>query len=128
MSAQHEPRGPLAGVKVLEFGAIGPVPFCAMLLADMGAEVVYIARPGTPLPAPRSPSIAGIGANWAALGIAGIVNGAISLRQQATGDHPTLSRLAAVPGVLGLVVPAAQTAAGAVVLLGNAAVARLRGR
>jgi alpha-methylacyl-CoA racemase len=48
MENQHEPRGPLAGVKVLEFGAIGPVPFCAMLLADMGAEVVHIARPGPP--------------------------------------------------------------------------------
>ena len=39
------PEGPLAGVKVLEFSAIGPVPFCAMLLADMGADVVHIARP-----------------------------------------------------------------------------------
>lgn len=38
--------GPLAGVKVLEFGAIGPVPYAAMLLADMGADVVHIARPG----------------------------------------------------------------------------------
>lgn len=46
MEHQQEPRGPLAGVKVLEFGAIGPVPFCAMLLADMGAEVVHLARPG----------------------------------------------------------------------------------
>ncbi|PZW44822.1 alpha-methylacyl-CoA racemase [Humitalea rosea] len=40
--------GALAGVRVVEFGAIGPVPFCAMLLADMGAEVVHIARPGAP--------------------------------------------------------------------------------
>jgi alpha-methylacyl-CoA racemase len=40
-------QGPLTGIKVLEFGAIGPVPFCAMLLADMGAEVVHIARPGS---------------------------------------------------------------------------------
>ena len=44
---RSEPQGPLAGIKVLEFGAIGPVPFCAMLLADMGAEVVHIARPGS---------------------------------------------------------------------------------
>lgn len=44
---QYNPEGPLTGVKVLEFGAIGPVPFCAMLLADMGAEVVHIARPGS---------------------------------------------------------------------------------
>ncbi|WP_321818719.1 MULTISPECIES: CaiB/BaiF CoA-transferase family protein [unclassified Paraburkholderia] len=37
--------GPLSGLKVVEFGAIGPVPFCATMLADMGADVVQIARP-----------------------------------------------------------------------------------
>lgn len=37
---------PLAGLKVLEFDAIGPVPFCAMMLADHGAEVIRITRPG----------------------------------------------------------------------------------
>lgn len=40
-------RGPLAGVRVIEMDAIGPVPFCAMLLADMGADVVRIERPQT---------------------------------------------------------------------------------
>ena len=34
--------GPLAGVRVLELPAIGPVPFLGMLLADLGAEVVRI--------------------------------------------------------------------------------------
>ena len=38
--------GPLAGVKVLEIAGIGPGPFCAMLLADMGAEVIRIDRAG----------------------------------------------------------------------------------
>jgi len=38
--------GPLAGVKVLEFEAIGPAPFAGMLLADMGADVLVIDRPG----------------------------------------------------------------------------------
>ncbi|TCD02076.1 CoA transferase [Erythrobacteraceae bacterium CFH 75059] len=42
-----EAKGPLAGVRVLEFAGIGPGPHCAMLLADMGAEVVRIERPGT---------------------------------------------------------------------------------
>ncbi|MFM0099048.1 CaiB/BaiF CoA-transferase family protein [Paraburkholderia nemoris] len=37
--------GPLKGLKVVEFGAVGPVPFCAMLLADMGADVIQIIRP-----------------------------------------------------------------------------------
>lgn len=35
----HAPRhpGPLAGLKVVEVSSLGPGPFCAMLLADMGA-------------------------------------------------------------------------------------------
>ncbi|MHB1700329.1 MAG: CaiB/BaiF CoA transferase family protein [Acidobacteriaceae bacterium] len=38
--------GPLAGVKVVEIVGLGPAPFCAMMLADMGAEVIRIDRPG----------------------------------------------------------------------------------
>ncbi len=37
-------KGPLAGLRILEIGAIGPGPFCAMLLADLGAEVVRLDR------------------------------------------------------------------------------------
>ena len=44
--------GPLAGVRVVEFAAIGPGPFCGMLLADMGAEVLLINRPGGYAPFP----------------------------------------------------------------------------
>ncbi|MFC3444306.1 CaiB/BaiF CoA transferase family protein [Sphingobium rhizovicinum] len=40
-----EKSGPLAGIRLLEIDAIGPVPLAAMLLADMGAEIVRIARP-----------------------------------------------------------------------------------
>ena len=40
--------GPLAGIKVLEFEAIGPAPFCGMLLADMGADVLLVDRPTDP--------------------------------------------------------------------------------
>jgi alpha-methylacyl-CoA racemase len=39
--------GPLAGLKVVELAGIGPGPYAAMLLADMGAEVVRIERPGS---------------------------------------------------------------------------------
>src|SRR6266699_2518460 len=39
-------RGPLAGLRVLELAGIGPGPFCAMLLADQGATVLRIDRPG----------------------------------------------------------------------------------
>jgi alpha-methylacyl-CoA racemase len=38
--------GPLAGIRVLEIGGIGPNPFAGMLLADMGADVLRIDRPG----------------------------------------------------------------------------------
>jgi len=36
--------GPLSGLKVIEIAGIGPGPFCAMMLSDMGAEVVRIDR------------------------------------------------------------------------------------
>lgn len=42
----HQPSGPLCGLKVIEFSGIGPGPHAAMLLADLGAEVVRIDRPG----------------------------------------------------------------------------------
>jgi alpha-methylacyl-CoA racemase len=38
--------GPLHGVRVVEFAGIGPGPFAAMMLSDMGADVVSIVRPG----------------------------------------------------------------------------------
>ena len=40
--------GPLAGVRVIELAGIGPGPFCGMLLADLGAEVIRVDRPGGP--------------------------------------------------------------------------------
>ena len=40
--------GPLAGVRVLEFEALGPAPFCGMMLADMGADVLLVDRPSDP--------------------------------------------------------------------------------
>src|SRR5712691_11028500 len=39
--------GPLSGIRVLEFEAIGPGPFAGMLLADMGADVLVIDRPAS---------------------------------------------------------------------------------
>lgn len=38
--------GPLAGLRIVEIAGLGPTPFTAMVLADMGAEVVRIERPG----------------------------------------------------------------------------------
>lgn len=44
MNKDNKSKGPLAGLKVVEVGGVGPGPFCAMLLSDMGAEVVRIDR------------------------------------------------------------------------------------
>ncbi len=39
-------QGPLRGLRVLEFAGLGPIPYAAMLLSDMGADVVRFDRPG----------------------------------------------------------------------------------
>jgi alpha-methylacyl-CoA racemase len=39
--------GPLQGLRIIELAGIGPGPFCGMMLADMGAEVIRIDRPQT---------------------------------------------------------------------------------
>ncbi|MEO7206776.1 MAG: CaiB/BaiF CoA-transferase family protein [Steroidobacteraceae bacterium] len=42
--------GPLSGLKIIEIAGIGPAPFCAMMLADHGAEVIRIVPPGADRP------------------------------------------------------------------------------
>jgi alpha-methylacyl-CoA racemase len=44
--------GPLAGVRVIELGGIGPGPHAGMMLADMGADVVRVRRPSGGLTMP----------------------------------------------------------------------------
>ena len=44
--AAKDDGGPLSGTRVLELAGLGPAPFCGMLLADLGAEVVQVRRPG----------------------------------------------------------------------------------
>ena len=58
--------GPPAGVKVIELAGIGPGPFCGMMLADMGADVIKVdrssaARGGNPDAPPALTSSIGIG-------------------------------------------------------------------
>jgi alpha-methylacyl-CoA racemase len=47
--------GPLAGIRVVEFAGIGPGPFAAMLLADMGADVITIETPAKGIVGQRNP-------------------------------------------------------------------------
>ncbi len=49
---------PLNGVRIVEMAGIGPGPFCGMMLADHGAEVMYCHRPGA-APDPRDPLLRG---------------------------------------------------------------------
>jgi alpha-methylacyl-CoA racemase len=44
--SQRLSAGPLAGIKVVELAGMGPGPHAAMLLADLGAEVLHVHRPG----------------------------------------------------------------------------------
>ena len=39
-------KGPLVGVRIIEKTGFGPVPYAAMLLADLGAQIIRIDRPG----------------------------------------------------------------------------------
>lgn len=45
-SSDHANTGPLAGVRVVEIAGIGPGPYACMLLAELGAEVIRVDRPG----------------------------------------------------------------------------------
>jgi alpha-methylacyl-CoA racemase len=47
------PGGPLAGVRVVELAGLGPAPFAAMVLADLGADVVRVERPAPANPDAR---------------------------------------------------------------------------
>ena len=40
--------GPLSGLRIVEFAGIGPGPFCGMMLADHGAQVIRVDRKGAP--------------------------------------------------------------------------------
>lgn len=37
-------QGPLKGIKIIELGSVGPLPYCSVLLSDLGAEIIRIDR------------------------------------------------------------------------------------
>ena len=45
-SSEEKPAGVLDGVRVVELAGLGPGPYCGQLLADMGADVILVDRPG----------------------------------------------------------------------------------
>ena len=49
--------GPLSRVRIVEFAGIGPTPFAAMMLADMGADVIRIDRTDSAAVSPGSPTL-----------------------------------------------------------------------
>lgn len=57
MADSKPPAGPLAGIRVLELAGLGPTPFAAMMLADLGASVLRIDRPGAPLISAGDPQL-----------------------------------------------------------------------
>ena len=67
MSQDHNApvrHGPLSGVRIVEMAGIGPVPFAGMLLADMGAEILFVEAPNAreaqmPMPFERDPLFRG---------------------------------------------------------------------
>jgi alpha-methylacyl-CoA racemase len=54
LDGDRRPPGPLAGLRVIELAGLGPGPFCAMVLADLGAEVIRLERAGMPAARPGS--------------------------------------------------------------------------
>jgi alpha-methylacyl-CoA racemase len=52
--ADQQPGGPLTGLTVIELAGIGPGPFAAMMLADLGADVIRVDRPGGGARDPRT--------------------------------------------------------------------------
>jgi alpha-methylacyl-CoA racemase len=81
-------RGPLAGIRVLELAGLGPGPYACMLLADLGAEVIRVDRPG--------------GAGLAMLPAQGLNRSrrCITLDLRSPGGRDTLLRLVELSDVL----------------------------
>ncbi len=59
--------GPLSDLRVVEIAGLGPTPFAAMWLADMGAEVVRIERPGLKPLIPQKVDVLNRGRGFVAL-------------------------------------------------------------
>ena len=93
--------GPLAGYRIVELAGIGPGPFCAMLLADMGADVVRVDRArtcvgGDPADAAR-PTCSNRGRR--SIGVDLKHPDGVETRAASSSSRPTRSSRASGPGV-----------------------------
>jgi alpha-methylacyl-CoA racemase len=82
--------GPLAGIRLIEMDAIGPVPLCGMILSGLGAEIVRLTRPG------------GQGA-WGDVGDAVLLRGRTSVAvdlKSASGKATVLELVARADGLI----------------------------
>lgn len=59
MTTAPTPTGPLHGLRVVQLAGLGPVPHAARILADLGAEIIRVERPGSP-PHESDPDPAGV--------------------------------------------------------------------
>ena len=79
----HAARGPLKGIRVVEFASIGPGPFCCMLLSGMGADILRIDRPS---------GVAGTGPNPVLQrGRSSLILDFLKFEQRNTAHWPALS-------------------------------------
>ena len=78
--------GPLAGIRIVEFAGLGPGPFAAMTLADMGAEVIRIDRPGAPQLIPQDKDLLNRGRARVELDLKNTDDRAKALRLVAVAD------------------------------------------
>jgi alpha-methylacyl-CoA racemase len=77
--------GPLQGVRIVEFAGIGPGPFAAMLLADMGADIIRIDRKGGRVPGKYEVTYRGRGAVALDLKKPEAIEAALKLIEKADG-------------------------------------------
>ena len=92
-----KPQGPLKGVKVIEFVGLGPAPFCAMMLSDMGADVIRVDRKGPHVVVTCRDD--GAGLDLDRIREAARARGAATAEALASMSASQLRRLIFVPGV-----------------------------
>jgi alpha-methylacyl-CoA racemase len=85
-SSDDEPRGALAGIKVLDFSTLLPGPLASLILARAGAQVIKIERPGGDEMLRFAPLVDGVGVGYSMLN-AGKRVLRVNLKDEADRNH-----------------------------------------